>query len=62
MAARIRKALGDYASETGARENNVTLLVGSELSRLRVGDFRVIFADGPEITVIKIAPRGGAYD
>lgn len=62
MAARIRKAIAEYA-ETGAHANIVTALVGSPLSRLRVGDFRVIFAEQPtEILVVKIGPRSAVYD
>ena len=63
MAARIRKAINEYAAGSGAHANNVTKLVGVSASRLRVGDFQVIFEDGEtEIIVTKIAPRGGAYD
>ncbi len=63
MAERIGKALAGVASESGAHANNVTQLVGSPLYRLRVGDFRVIFsATESEIMVVKVAPRGSAYD
>lgn len=62
MAARVRKTLAEYAA-TGAHANNVTQLVGSRFHRLRVGDFRVIFDDGPtEILVIKVGPRGTVYE
>ena len=63
MAARVRRAITEYAAETGAHANNVTQLVGSTAYRMRVGDFRVIFEEiETAITVTKIAPRGGAYD
>ena len=60
---RVRRALEEYAAETGAHANNVTRLVGSVACRLRIGDFRVIFEENDtEIIVTKIAPRGNAYD
>jgi mRNA interferase RelE/StbE len=62
-AARARKAIEEYAAETGAHANNVTRLVGSTACRLRIGDFRVIFEEtDTEIIVTKFAPRGNAYD
>ncbi len=62
MAARVRQAVSEYAA-TGAWANMVTRLVSSTASRMRVGDFRVIFEDGAErIVVTKVAPRGNAYD
>jgi mRNA interferase RelE/StbE len=63
MAARIRKAMNEYAADPAHHANNVTPLVGSPTSRMRVGGFRVIFAEtAAEITVLKIGPRGGVYD
>lgn len=63
MADRVRKAIREYAAGGGAHANNVTKLVGSSASRLRVGGYRVIFEEGmAEIIVTRIAPRGGAYD
>jgi mRNA interferase RelE/StbE len=63
MASWVRKAIAGYAAGQGTHGNNVTLLVGSPYSRLRVGDFRVIFQeDATTILVLKIRPRGGAYD
>jgi mRNA interferase RelE/StbE len=62
-AARIRKAIEEYAAETGAHANSVTRLVGSQASRLRVGDFRAIFEESETaIFVTKIAPRGNVDD
>lgn len=63
IAARIRKALDEYAAETGAHANSVSRLVGSTASRLRVGDFQAIFEEtDTDIIVTKIAPRGSVYD
>ena len=63
MAARIRKAVDEYAAEQTAHGNNVTQLVGLTQKRMRIGDFRVLFNETEtEIVVVKIAPRGGAYD
>jgi len=63
VAARIRKAIDEYAAETGAHGNRVSRLVGSTASRIRVGDFRAIFEESEtDIIVTKIAPRGNVYD
>jgi mRNA interferase RelE/StbE len=63
IAARVRKAIDEYAAETGAHANSVTRLVGSSGNRLRVGDFRAIFEESDtEIFVTKIGPRGNVYD
>jgi mRNA interferase RelE/StbE len=63
VADRIRKALDEYATETGAHADSVTRLVGSNACRLRVGDFRVIFEESEtDHIVTKIAPRGSMYD
>lgn len=63
VAARVRKAIEEYAAETGAHANNVTRLVGTTTCRLRIGDFRAIFEEtSEEIVVTKIAPRGNVYD
>jgi mRNA interferase RelE/StbE len=63
VAIRIRKAIEEHAAETGAHANNVTRLVESTGSRLRVGAFRVIFEESEtDIVVTKIAPRGNVYD
>lgn len=63
MAARIRRALTDYAEDGQARANNVTRLVGSTALRLRVGDFRVIFEESAtELLVTKIGPRSDIYE
>ena len=62
-AARVRKAIEEYAAETGAHVTNVTRMVGSTANRLCVGDFRAIFEESEtDIVVTKIPPRGSAYD
>jgi len=59
----IESKIEQLASDPGSLKNNVTRLVGTKESRLRVGDWRVIFRiDGGMLRIIKIAPRGGAYD
>ena len=61
---RIRSKIGQLADDPSALANNVTALKGGAgLMRLRVGDWRVIYTD--ELVVLKImkvAPRGSAYD
>ncbi len=63
-ARRIVAKIELLARDPDALANNVTALKGSEgLSRLRVGDWRVIYtADLVVLVVVKVAPRGGAYD
>ena len=63
VAARLRKAIDEYAAETGAHANNVTRLVGSSAYRLRIGDFRAICEETEtDIVVTAIAPRGSVYE
>jgi mRNA interferase RelE/StbE len=63
IAARPRKAINDYAADPAAHANNVTRLVGSDASRLRVGDNRVIFVETEtDLTVTRIGPRGNVYE
>ncbi len=64
IAKRIRAKIEQYASDPASLANNVIALQGqSGVYRLRVGDWRVIFAeDGKVIAIIRITPRGGAYD
>lgn len=51
------------ASGSGDLANNVAALKGGGgLMRLRVGDWRVIYRDGLVLAIIRIAPRGAAYD
>ena len=63
MAARIRRAIEEYAVDQAAHANNVTQLVGLSGKRMRVGDYRVVFEEtGSEIEVTRIGPRGDIYD
>jgi len=63
MATRIRRAMDEYAADPAAHANNVTRLVGSSASRMRVGDYRVIFIEiEAELLVVRVGPRGGVYD
>lgn len=63
-AKRIRAKVDQLAADPASLANNVTALRGGEgLMRLRVGDWRVIYtADLVVLLVLKVAPRGGAYD
>jgi mRNA interferase RelE/StbE len=63
-ARRIREKVKHYASDPASLANNVIIMKGGEgLRRMRVGDWRVIFTeDLVIISVIRVAPRGGAYD
>ena len=59
----IENKIEQLANDPDSLKNNVTRLVGTREARLRVGDWRVIFRiDGDMLLVVKIAPRGGAYD
>ncbi len=63
VATRIRRAIEEYAADPAAHANNVTKLVGSSSSRMRVGDFRVIFVESDAaLSVVRIGPRGSVYD
>lgn len=61
---RIREKIDLLAIDPDALANNVRALKGSEgLMRLRVGDWRVIYtADLIVLLVLKVAPRGSAYE
>jgi mRNA interferase RelE/StbE len=60
----IRNKIQQYAADPESLANNVKKLQGREDEyRLRVGDWRVIFAqDGVILNVLKVRPRGGAYE
>jgi mRNA interferase RelE/StbE len=63
VAGRLRKAMDEYAAGDGAHANQVTPLVGRPEKRLRLGSWRIIFSEtATEIVVVKIAPRGRAYE
>jgi mRNA interferase RelE/StbE len=62
-AKRIRAKINQYADDPASLVQNVVKLQCREGYRLRVGDWRVIFAeDGTVIDIIDIGPRGGIYD
>lgn len=63
-AKRIRSKVRLLASDPAALANNLKALKGgSGLMRLRVGDWRVIYTeDLVLLIVIKVAPRGSAYE
>ena len=63
-AALIRSKITQYAENPETLTNNVKALQGAGLYfRLRVGDWRVVFSeDAVVVAIIRIAPRGGAYD
>ena len=55
----IRSKILDYAV---GRPADVTRLTGSDLLRIRCGDWRVIVAENSVVVeVIRIVPRGDAY-
>jgi len=61
---RIRSKIALLAGDPDALANNVTAMKGmAGLMRLRVGDWRVIYSeDLIIISVLKVAPRGSAYE
>lgn len=60
---RIRGKVAQLAADPAALANNVRVLKGSDLLRLRVGDWRVIYTETlVVIAVLRVAPRGSAYD
>ena len=64
VAALIRSKVEQYAETPASLAGNVKILKGSNGAvRLRVGDWRVIMTDqGQVLAVLKVAPRGSAYD
>lgn len=62
-AKRVRAKIDQYAADPASLANNTKKLVGSEYTRLRVGDYRVIMLeDGTVLEVITIGVRGGVYE
>ena len=63
-AERIRSKVRQYALAPESLAKNVKALKGEPgYLRLRVGDCRVVFREDAEvIAIIRIAPRGRAYD
>jgi mRNA interferase RelE/StbE len=64
VSAMIRSKIALLAADPAAQANNVKALKGEPgVFRLRVGDWRVLYTDEGEIlAVIRVAPRGSAYD
>ena len=62
-AKRIRAKINQYSEDPASLSQNVVKLQGREGYRLRVSDWRVIFAeDGTVIDVIDIGARGSIYE
>ena len=61
---RIRTKIDQLARDPLLLANNVTALKGEPgLMRLRVGDWRVIYTERMMVLlVLRIAPRGSAYE
>jgi mRNA interferase RelE/StbE len=58
----IRAKIDQYAADPASLANNVIQLSGSTAKRLRVADFRVLFAETETtITVLDVGPRSGIY-
>jgi len=61
---RIESKVKLLANDPYKENNNIKKLVDSDLFRLRVGDYRIIYEINDEvvaITIIKIKPRGSVY-
>lgn len=62
-AKRVRAKIDQFAVDPDSLTNNVTKLVDSDYSRLRVGGYRVIMLDDLTVVeVLTIGVRGGVYD
>lgn len=60
----IRSKIDQYARDPDSLANNVTAIKSEPgYARLRVNDWRIVFSDdGVVISIVRIAPRGSAYD
>ena len=59
---KIEDKVLEYAANPAAFRNKVKRLVGEDLLRLRVGDYRVLFTeDGIILNVIKVGHRREIY-
>jgi mRNA interferase RelE/StbE len=60
----IRSKIAQLADQPESLANNVAALRGEAgVHRLRVGDWRVIFTEDLQVVaVVRIAPRGSAYE
>ncbi len=62
-AERIVEKIELLAVDPAALANNIRRLRGGGgMMRLRVGDWRVIYDDQLVLAIIRIAPRGSAYE
>ncbi|MEM8850996.1 MAG: type II toxin-antitoxin system RelE/ParE family toxin [Pseudomonadota bacterium] len=61
-AKRIRAKVAAYAADPASMANNVKVMKGMPLKRLRVGNWRVLFEDDVVIEVVEIGARGSGYD
>lgn len=62
-AERIVEKIEQLAVDPASLANNVRRLKGGRgMMRLRVGDWRVIYDDRVVLAIIRIAPRGSAYE
>jgi mRNA interferase RelE/StbE len=63
VSARIMEKIGQLARNPESLANNIKRLKGSAFSRLRVGDWRIIFTDdGVVLAIIRIGARGNIYE
>lgn len=64
VSAMICAKIALLAADPATQANNVKALKGeSGVFRLRVGDWRVLYTDqGQILAVIRVAPRGSAYE
>lgn len=60
---RIHDKVRQLAADPDALRNQVMRLKGSPFSRLRVGDYRVVFdMDAQSVTVVAVGHRSMIYD
>lgn len=64
ISAIIRAKIEQFANDPVSLANKVIQMQGRPgYSRMRVGDWRVIFSeDQIVLAIVRVAPRGGAYD
>lgn len=56
----ILAKIRQYADDPAALRNNVSVLVGRDGKRLRVGDFRVLFCETADSIIVEdVGSRGG---
>jgi mRNA interferase RelE/StbE len=64
QARRIQAGIDRLANDPRAPNLDVRRLRGQQGHRLRIGDWRVIYeidSEGGTIVIVRIRPRGGAY-